>query len=1143
MRAILSAPPVGMRLLSFYLNRWMVIMASFVPARFSAFAAAALASLAVSSLLSPAALAQTYTAPVETYTEQALPPATSPMAGPSRPLRAGEMVLPRNPSTAASVARGAPTPIASAQVPAVGLQAPRMVPPSSSGAGAPSDYGSSMSLMLMQGMKTAIIRSGENPDLPKTSSALPTVAVPSVTGQQQIAPPSLPNAQAAATAVQPPPAASQPQSDAFKYESGREPKNIGMLPSDSPSSSAASSSAPAASAGYASSMASCGSSSGMAMITAPSSGLCAAGKPSAVSGSGPWWWNCSADSGGMSVSCAAPLASGDGNTAQSGKASAKRGDVSENPENGKCGEAHETGDDEAPDSDLCASGKASRVNGNGPWTWACSGKNGGMAASCVSYRKTNGRCGTANEAVLYEIPQNGLCAAGSASVVTGQGPWNWTCSGLHGGKAEVCKAESKRDAVCGEATLSGHREEPEDGLCSVGKPSRVSGDGPWTWTCSGVNGGKKIECKVGSSVDGSCGAANGASFESAPTTGLCERGRAGNVGGSGPWMWTCGGVDGGSSASCTASMAAASSPAAAPVTSVVSSPSSPSARPDESDAASAAVLAKSARKTAPATTASCGKAADMAAFKKPVYNLCAYGSAGNVSGSSPWTWECSDKSGGKVSCSTLVPATSSTAPIPQAAPISPVVMAAKASPKDAPSEAVAKTAAVKTETKPAPKAAETAPENGTCGAANGAVFKTSPTSSLCASGYATNISGDGPWMWSCVGTGGGSSSSCSALPPSKARVDGVCGNANGTVFTKIPDSGLCDGGTPSPVHGDGPWTWTCSGMNGGNASVCSAPRAVPKAPPPPGPATDGNCGPVNGMALMSPPSGGLCSSGVATEISGNGPWNWNCVGINGGMSVSCTSPLMPPAPLAGACGTSHGVPSAVAPKSGLCSAGISSAVSGKGPWTWSCSGVNGGSAVSCVAPQSGDEAGAMPSVVRQQAGTSSRLMPPPPPSAGLVTPRLPPQSSLPAEIPVPRVKPDMAISDPVPPPSYAPAPSSTEQSGLAMPSSSSRLALPADTSSLAFANGSEALDDAAVKSLDKLVVALLANRETRVTLVAYADSNGNTPRGARRLSLSRALAVRDYLSSRGVAASRVDVRALGANVARGNPDRGDVKVN
>lgn len=71
----------------------------------------------------------------------------------------------------------------------------------------------------------------------------------------------------------------------------------------------------------------------------------------------------------------------------------------------------------------------------------------------------------------------------------------------------------------------------------------------------------------------------------------------------------------------------------------------------------------------------------------------------------------------------------------------------------------------------------------------------------------------------------------------------------------------------------------------------------------------------------------------------------------------------------------------------------------------------------------------------------------------------------------------------------------------------------------------------------------IATSEDRIQLKAYAGATGSDGgSGARRLSLSRALAVRTFLIERGVRSTRIDVRALGAAGDSGAPDRVDVVV-
>ncbi|HTY07550.1 MAG TPA: 5'-nucleotidase C-terminal domain-containing protein, partial [Candidatus Edwardsbacteria bacterium] len=52
--------------------------------------------------------------------------------------------------------------------------------------------------------------------------------------------------------------------------------------------------------------------------------------------------------------------------------------------------------------------------------------------------------------------------------------------------------------------------------------------------------------------------------------------------------------------------------------------------------------------------------------------------------------------------------------------------------------------------------------NGACGSANGQTVSAAPTTNLCTAGSASAVSGNGPWTWSCAGSGGGTTASCSA---------------------------------------------------------------------------------------------------------------------------------------------------------------------------------------------------------------------------------------------------------------------------------------------------------------------------------------------------------------------------------------------
>jgi hypothetical protein len=123
-----------------------------------------------------------------------------------------------------------------------------------------------------------------------------------------------------------------------------------------------------------------------------------------------------------------------------------------------------------------------------------------------------------------------------------------------------------------------------------------------------------------------------------------------------------------------------------------------------------------------------------------------------------------------------------------------------------------------------PGTGTTSASNGVCGSAAGSTVTSAPTANLCVVGAASTVSGTGPWSWTCAGTNGGTTASCSANKASTA-VNGACGNANGKPVQTAPRTGLCAAGLASLVTGAGPWTWTCGGTGGGSDASCSAPVA------------------------------------------------------------------------------------------------------------------------------------------------------------------------------------------------------------------------------------------------------------------------------------------------------------------------------
>ncbi|MDR0649856.1 MAG: hypothetical protein LBG59_00145, partial [Candidatus Peribacteria bacterium] len=114
------------------------------------------------------------------------------------------------------------------------------------------------------------------------------------------------------------------------------------------------------------------------------------------------------------------------------------------------------------------------------------------------------------------------------------------------------------------------------------------------------------------------------------------------------------------------------------------------------------------------------------------------------------------------------------------------------------------------------------PTNGSCGSANGVAVTSYPTANHCSAGTKVDvdtIATDGTYNWTCNGSNGGTTVSCQANKT--APVNGVCGSMDDSPVLRKPTSNLCSVGTASTVSGSGPWNWTCTGSNGGTTESCS----------------------------------------------------------------------------------------------------------------------------------------------------------------------------------------------------------------------------------------------------------------------------------------------------------------------------------
>ena len=159
--------------------------------------------------------------------------------------------------------------------------------------------------------------------------------------------------------------------------------------------------------------------------------------------------------------------------------------------------------------------------------------------------------------------------------------------------------------------------------------------------------------------------------------------------------------------------------------------------------------------------------------------------------------------------------------------------------------------------------------------------------------------------------------------------------------------------------------------------------------------------------------------------------------------------------------------------------------------------------------------------------------PPPPPEPEIAAPTMPLVPSAVPTAPAAPTPPALPVftETPVPAPpapqtaTVDPMAGATDQEGAAR---------------LLFERDGMALSDAAKAVIRDVAEQLNADDTKRLQLLAYARSAADDTSKARRLSLSRALAVRSELIALGVRSTRIDVRALGNKTDGGPADRVDL---
>lgn len=146
------------------------------------------------------------------------------------------------------------------------------------------------------------------------------------------------------------------------------------------------------------------------------------------------------------------------------------------------------------------------------------------------------------------------------------------------------------------------------------------------------------------------------------------------------------------------------------------------------------------------------------------------------------------------------------------------------------------------------------------------------------------------------------------------------------------------------------------------------------------------------------------------------------------------------------------------------------------------------------------------------------------------------RDAAPTDVTVGSSAPDATLPVGVPPPPaslQASATSAPDPAPAAMTAAAIRVSFPATKADLG-TDGTEAIH--------QLVQGAPTGENTTYNVVAYAAATPDDPSAARRLSLSRALAVRTTLMADGVPSTRIYVRALGSQAGDGPADRADVSV-
>jgi chitodextrinase len=510
----------------------------------------------------------------------------------------------------------------------------------------------------------------------------------------------------------------------------------------------------------------------------------------------------------------------------------------------------------------------------------------------------NGACGSANGTTVATVPTTNLCSTGTASTISGTGPWSWSCAGTNGGSTAQCSANKTfvdttppsvptgLAATTGSTTqinlswtastdnvgVTGYnvmRNGTKIGTTSVTSYSNtgLTASTSYSYTVSAFDaaGNTSIASAVASATTQAPpdttppSVPTGLTATAVSTTqiNLAWTASTDNVGVTGYQIFRNGtqvGTPATTSFSDTGLTASTSYSYTVKAT-------------DSAGNVSAASTAASATTQAVPVNGSCGSANGTTLSTKPTTNLCSTGNSSTVAGSGPWTWSCAGSNGGSTAqCSAAV-----TPPIGSAITMGETNVAS----------------------------VDDGGNGGLLLAQQATLSQTATLQSL--SFYVRTTGGNlRLGVYDATGPNGGPGALLARTPELTPIAGWNTSNVTTPVslpagtywlayFPQSNNLGFQNEFTGQEYHysltyGPLPATFSTAPSGGGDQwSFYATLNTVPPAP------VNGACGPVSGTIVFAIPASNLCSAGAASTVAGTGPWTWSCAGLSGGGTAQCTA--------------------------------------------------------------------------------------------------------------------------------------------------------------------------------------------------------------------------------------------------------------